>query len=375
MLSRFSDRRYVHPDPESNYGRFLDHLYEHLRESRYDTVFDPADGTRLWLSKHRDRLEATGALVAVEDWPTLRTVVDRAGLFERTAAVVPTPETYAPADRSTVEALAPDLTYPVVVRPRRRTVWRDDGRRVRRPAGEAHRASSPAALVETYRSLLANAPTLRERPPLVQEHVPGQPTAAVVLADDGDVAAAFQERRRRPSSWSGSPAVLDAVDDPSVQSAAAAVAGELSWTGPVRLVFVERPDGEHVLVGAEAGYPESIPFAVRCGVDVPWLHYRRLMGESVAHDGDYDTDVRWQRATPDLRWAFGELTRGHAGAVGAALSDLVRADHLLADLSDPLPELRALASGSAGAPDAHGRTVHERGPAGLVDPEVAADAT
>jgi predicted ATP-grasp superfamily ATP-dependent carboligase len=350
MLSRHSDDSYVHPDPRRDADAFVDHLVSAIPAQSVDLVFAPTDWLSVLLSRHGDAIESTGATLALEDWSTLRLVDDKARLFDRMADVdVPCPETRAPRSVREVAALAPEMSYPVVVKPRSKTLW-VDGVHSRHLVDDANYAASPADLVTTFESMLAADPRLREHPPIVQAFVPGETTATVVLADGGEVRAHFQERRLRTAPASGgNSALLGAVDDPRMLTYAERVVAALDWTGPAQVEFMQRPDGEYELVEVNGRYWGSLPFAVRCGVDVPWLHYRQLRGERVSHDGDYRTDVVGRRMLEDGKWFLEQLSDRNLRAVGPFLADFVRADHLFVSASDPLPTLGAVVRGPRAA--------------------------
>ncbi|WP_335999857.1 ATP-grasp domain-containing protein [Halorientalis halophila] len=339
MLSRHSDGRYVYPSPADGAREFLDHLLTYLEDAEHEFVFGPTDWMTFLLSKHGEEVAATGTVPAVEEWDTFRTVFDKASLFERLRGVdVPCPETHAPSSIEEVEAIADDLSYPVVVKPRSKTYWNDEGEYSTHLVGDSNYADSPAELTATYRSLLAQEPELRDWPPIVQEYVPGETTTTVVLADEGDVRAHFQERRLRTVPPSGgSSALLGVVDDPQMRRYAERVIGAFDWTGPAQVEFMQRPDGEYVLIEVNGRYWGSLPFAINCGVDFPWLHYRQLCGEWVSHDGDYRTDVVQRRTTQDVEWLGHQLRDRNVRALAPFLADVVRADHTFVSASDPVP--------------------------------------
>lgn len=340
MLSRYSEGEYVYPDPRRDAGAFVDTLLSYLRTTDHEFVFGPTDQLSYLLSKHKADIEATGTRVAAEDFERFREVYDKAQLFERLSSVpVECPETHAPTSIDDVEALAPTLSYPVVVKPRSKTHWPadSDGYETHK-VSDRNYADSPDDLVDTYRTLLAETPALADWPPIVQSYVPGQTTTTVVLADDGEIRAHFQERRLRTVPPSGgSSALLGVVDDETMRRAAARVIEEIGWTGPAQVEFMERPDGTYVLIEMNGRYWGSLPFAINCGVDFPWLHYRQLRGERIQHDGSYRTDVVQRRTSEDFEWLYHKLAAGEYTVLVRFLADFVRADHTFVSTTDPLP--------------------------------------
>lgn len=339
MLSRYSDGQYVYPDPQTDRERFIEHLLSYLRDEDHEFVFGPTDSMTYLLSKHGEEIERTGTEVAVEDWDTFQQVFDKARLFEQLSeTAVPCPETHAPAGLDDVESLASDVPYPVVVKPRSKTCWDQQGQYRTLLVEDRNYADEPAELVETYRTILTEMPDRHNWQPLIQEYVPGETTTTVVLADEGTVRAHFQERRLRTVPPSGgSSALLSVVDDPQMRTYAERVMETFDWTGPAQVEFMERPDGEYVLIEVNGRYWGSLPFAINCGVDFPWLHYRQLRGETVSHDGDYQTDVIQRRTAQDVKWFRQQLADGNFRAAGKFLTDFARVDHTFVSLSDPLP--------------------------------------
>jgi predicted ATP-grasp superfamily ATP-dependent carboligase len=359
-LSRWSAGTYRHP-PLADGEAFLDDLLGHLDATRYDAVFAPGDASSSLLARHKPRVEACGPVLAVEDWARYRLTADKAAFFDPVADLdVPTPETHAPTSLAAVDRLADRLDYPVVVKPRSKSVWTADGRHRYALVDDENYADSPDALRRTYRRLCARSPVLRDDPPLVQAYVPGDTTATVVLADRGTVVRYFQEERLRtyPASG-GNSALLAPVRSRRMLAYTERVVAALDWNGPAMVEFMRRPDGEYVVIEVNGRYWGSLPVALTAGVDVPALHYRLLCGErpDPAGRGVYRTDFRQRRLFyEDCRWLVERLGDGDVGALVPFLTTFVTASHTFVSPSDPLPTLGALAgAGSLGVRLAAGR--------------------
>lgn len=343
--TRYSTRTYEHPDPEPDAERFLAHLESYLARTDHDVVIPAVDATTALLARAKPRLEATGTLVGTADPERFDAVFDKARLFRTLVdAGVPTPETYAPESLADMDDVAERVDYPAVVKPRSKTIW-FEGRHTRHRVTDANYVAGPAELRSTYRALVASHESLAASLPLVQEFVPGETVCANVLADGGDVVASFQERRVRTHPASGgNSALLAALADDSLRTLGETVIDAIDWTGPAMVECMRRPDGSDVVIEVNGRYWGSLPFAIRSGVDVPWLHYQQLLGESVVGPSSYRTDLLLRRLLfEDCKWLCEQLSRGQYGALWPFLRDTVRADHTFVDFDDPLPTVAALA--------------------------------
>lgn len=345
-LSRYSDAAYVYPEPAESADRFVSHLVSYLQSSDHDAVVPVRDKTSTILSAHKAELTETGTTVAVEDWETYERVYDKGRFFELADSLsVPTPETYHPTSTAEVEEIATETSYPAVVKPRSKTVWDGAGNCHYTRIDDAHYADSPDELVAAYCEMLDRNPFLeaKEHYPLVQEYVPGTTTTTVVLADDGDVAADFQEERVRTHPASGgNSTLLRGLCEPQMRTYAERVVEALEWTGPAMVEFMRTPDDEYYLIEVNGRYWGSVPFAVESGVDIPWLHYRQLRGDTLDQDRSYRTDVLQQRLlNEDLKWLIEQLGRGNPIALPRFLWTCVTAKQMFVSGEDPLPTVGA----------------------------------
>lgn len=350
-LSKYSDRTYSSPDPSEEPERFVSNLERYLDATDHFAVIPTQDATTALLARHKPRLEETGTLVATEDPETFERAFDKERLADLVAerTSVPQPATFAPESVDAVEDIAPRVSYPAVVKPRSKSAVdggdrdrdRDRDRVTHHRVSDSSYVAGPDELVARYRETVAESEGLADHLPLVQEYVPGTTTTTVGLADDGELAAHFQEERLRtyPSSG-GNSALLKAVESETMLAYAEEVLGALSWTGPAMVEFMRTPDGEYRFIEVNGRYWGSMPFAVNSGVDVPWLHYRQLRGEDVAWEGGYRTDVVQRRLFfEDVQWLGERLGDGDVGALGTFLRSFATSDPTFYRPDDPLPTL------------------------------------
>jgi predicted ATP-grasp superfamily ATP-dependent carboligase len=345
MGSKHADDRFVHPDPDEDGPGFIEALREHLAESTYFAVFSVLDKTTALLSKHKPELEATDTTVAVEDWETFRQAYDKARTFALADALeVPTPATFTPESVAETRAIADSVPYPAVVKSRSKSVWAPDGTHHLHRVRPSDYVDGPDELVERYRGMLDEDGALREYPPIVQEYVPGETTTTVVLADEGDIRAYFQERRLRTfPAAGGNSTLLDGVDEPRMAEYARRLIGELGWTGPAQVEFMCAPDGEFYLIEMNGRYWGSLPLAINSGVDFPWLHYQLLQGLALPNQQGYRTDVVQRRLLyGDLKWLVEQFQARNVAALWPFLAAFLTARHTFVSLRDPVPTVLAL---------------------------------
>lgn len=348
--SRFSAGTYHHPDPAASAEAFVDHLVDYLTAVDHVAVLPVSDGTSLICSTYKQAIEATGTAVGVEDWATFERAFDKGTLFELVEPLsVPIPRTVAPQSLDDVEAMAHDVTYPAVVKPRSKTTLDAAGRSHKTRIDDANYATSPAELLRAYGAVLDRNPVLVEQDhyPLVQERVPGRTTTTVVIADAGTIRTYFQEVRLRthPSSG-GTSTLLRGMHEPRMLAHASAVIEALDWTGPAMVEFMETPEGEFFLIEVNGRYWGSVPFAIESGVDIPWLHYQLLCGSDPDFPETYQLGFRFHRLLyGDLKWLAEQLGRGNYLAPLTVGWACLTARQQFVSVSDPLPTLNALAQG------------------------------
>jgi predicted ATP-grasp superfamily ATP-dependent carboligase len=155
--------------------------------------------------------------------------------------------------------------------------------------------------------------------------------------------------------------LLGAVFDPEMLWYTGSVLDRLDWTGPAMVEFMHTPEGEYYLIEVNGRYWGSLPFAIACGVEFPWLHYCQLLDRDppTVAPGDYRIDIRQCRLLyEDVKWLGERLEAGDIGAVGPFLAAFVRARQTWFSAADPLPTAGAiLQAAQVGANDLTRRLV------------------
>lgn len=344
-VSKYATDAYIHPDPDDDCYAFLDHLRTHLADNDYFAVVPVTDKTTALLSRHKAELEQTGTVVAAEDWGTFSLVYDKANTFDFAAKLdVPAPTTLTPESPADLDRIRDELSYPAVIKARSKSLWATDGTHKLSRVNDSHYVRSPDELQSTYEAVYASNDVYEEHPPLIQEYVPGETQTTVVLADEGEILAHFQERRLRTDPPNGgNSTLLDGVRNQRMFGYAQSLIELLEWTGPAQVEFMKRPDGEFQLIEINGRYWGSLPLAINSGVDFPWLHYQLLRGERPKSVESYRTDIVQRRLLyGDLNWLQHCLAENDFQALGPFCRAFIGPKHTFISVDDPRPTAIAL---------------------------------
>lgn len=288
--SRFVSRHDVIPTLADD-GAFLEALAE--RAAGYDVVLPVSTNVTLACAAQREKIPARLPLPPLA---ALRRANDKsAALAIARKAGVPIPVTYAPEDEEELEGVLDRLRFPAVVK------LRDDAGTVLDPGQRYAIGRSADEVRQAFRRLQAIKPF-----PLIQEKVEGPGYGVGILAEQGRVLASFAHRRLREYPITGGPssACVSVIDD-RLTGYAAAVIGELGWTGVAMVEF--KKDDDYRLMEVNPRFWGSLPLATRAGVNFPHLLCRRAMGEEIGGPPRYEAGVRLRFLPLDAAAAWSAL--------------------------------------------------------------------
>jgi predicted ATP-grasp superfamily ATP-dependent carboligase len=291
--SRYAHRRLVLADPLRAPDRLAAELGALALREPGRVWFPLTDATLAVVDLARDRLGT--AILPISSAESLALAWDKGRLLSvAEAAGVATPRSWMPETAAQVEALAADLPYPVVLKPRRSRLRTAQGF----VTGEVAYVHSARELCAAYAALAARIPA-----PLIQERVPGYGMGVFLLADHGRVLARFAHRRLREKPPSGGVSVLreSIAVPPALAQAADRLLGALAWHGVCMIEFkVDARDRVPRLMEINPRFWGSLALAIDAGVDFPWLLYQLALGHAPAPVSSYRLGVR-------SRWELGDL--------------------------------------------------------------------
>jgi predicted ATP-grasp superfamily ATP-dependent carboligase len=303
------------------------------------------EGTLLPLSRERAQFEAVGARFVL---PAHERVLEACSKTHTTRLAehlgIAVPRTWnLDNDPATVMRLAPDLPYPVVLKP---ATSFEHAHGTVSTTGAPVYARNPDELIEAWRDLTRRASSI-----LIQEFVVGRGAGYFALMRHGVPLVEFAHRRIRDVRPTGSgSAVRESVAmDARIRTASRRMLAALQWHGVAMVEYRIRPDGEPVFLEVNGRFWNSLPLAIAAGVDFPRLLVELGTKGSITTQPAYREGVRCRWWLGDFRHLL-QVWRGAPAGYPVAfpsrmatLRDFVMPQagtvHDNFTLSDPLPEL------------------------------------
>jgi predicted ATP-grasp superfamily ATP-dependent carboligase len=304
--SRFTSGRVRGPDPATQPEAFARVVGRASSKRGVDLVIPITEEAILALAAHPEVLEPTTRL-AVAPAPAMETTRDKWATLELARRLgVPAPKTVLVTSLADVDEAARDLSFPVVMKPRRSRLLSDG----RVEAFAVGYAGSHEELRRAMAGLLGRVDVL------VQEFVEGDGHGVELCLREGIPLAAFQHHRLRevPVTGGASSYREGVALDPTLYRYATDLMSELRWTGLAMVEFKVGPDGPR-LMEVNGRVWGSLPLAVQSGVDFGGFVADVFLGEADGSSrpsiGDYETGIRSHDLGLELVW-IGSVLRGRA---------------------------------------------------------------
>lgn len=281
------------PDPDLEPAAWLKFMFDLAREiGRKPALIPSSDQFVTAIAKHTAALREHFLLSPGIELQGL--LADKHSQYELAAAHgMPMPRSQRIQCIDEVERFAAGATFPCLVKPMHFREWR------RLPAGhpllnaKIAIANSPAALVDHYRRVEEVTPNV-----ILQEIIQGPDSAKRVYlscygTDGTRIAhATFRELRCDPVGF-GPATVSEPVVDPETDAICDQFLRSIGYVGICEIEMKwDSRDGKVKLIEANprlSGGGDAAPYA---GVDLCWLHYLDLIGQTAAPVGPCGNDFR-----------------------------------------------------------------------------------
>lgn len=291
--SRFSERYFQYPAPQSQPEQFVDSIAALVKTENIQIILPMTELTATLLLRSRSRF--SGVILPFPNRCTVDSLADKCSLMQLAESLeVPIPRTWFADSPDNLPINLEKLPYPVVLKPVKS--WLEhNGEWLHTSVRFAENASEAASILETD-------PAFDGHTFMLQKRVSGSGQGVFALYDQGQALAFFAHRRLREKPPRGGVSVLsESIPvDPLLLAHARALLDAAGWHGIAMVEFKVADDGTPYLMEINTRFWGSLQLAVDSGVDFPWLLYRLACGEQVEPVNDYQTGIR-------LRWLLGDL--------------------------------------------------------------------
>lgn len=273
---------------------YRDELLELASRSDIGTIVPVRECDTYLFAKYRDEFEAVVSLVSPE-LDTLRVAHDRLRLAEAAAAAgVPYIETTRLSDvREWTSDVVVKSRYNVLTDEYVDALSPSDCEEVKTvrflPAGDH---PDPTAL----RAELRHDPIVQPFVHQTEKHL------YCGLWDDGEPLSTYQHRQIRRNSWVGGGGVYRvSAYSVAVEQAAYDLLSHLDWTGFACIEYVkDAATGEWKFLEINPRLWQSLPEAVRAGVDFPFHYWLHTQDRTDEIEDDYETGIACHNAYGEL---------------------------------------------------------------------------
>jgi predicted ATP-grasp superfamily ATP-dependent carboligase len=287
FFSKYCNEKLIYPSHQKYPIDWLNWLVRELSTRSYEMVMPISDNCVEMVSKNRDIISQY-TKVPVVDHATWMKARDKSETLKfAMQAHVPHPETRFIAEINEVEAVANEMEFPVVIKPKQSCGSR----------GIVY-VPKPENLHKAYLSVHNAYPF-----PMVQEFIPrGGSTYGVSLLfnKEAEPRAVFAHKRLREFPVKGGPSTLrESVHNPELVDMAVRLLKSINWYGVAMVEFKEDPrDGQYKIMEINPRFWGSLPLAILAGVDFPYLLYRMVMDGDVEPVMNYPEGVRCRWLLP-----------------------------------------------------------------------------
>ena len=284
--SRYAEPRLA-PDPLDDEEGFIEALRSIAEETNGQLpIFPTHDEHVNAIARHAGGLDERYRF-PFPSWEVLERIQSKRHQLETAAAAgLPVPRTFHPTSRDEALAAGEELGFPVMVKPSANVGFRrSHGRQLFRckTAAELERAYEAAAPYE----------------PMVQELIPGGDeelyTFGSYVSRDGEALGLFSGHKlRQTRGYMGSARIGEAVWVEEVVEQGLAFLHALGYHGISQVETKRDPrDGRYKLMEINPRLWQWHSLAAACGVDLPYIAYRDLVGDPLPPARMHGDGKRW----------------------------------------------------------------------------------
>jgi predicted ATP-grasp superfamily ATP-dependent carboligase len=289
FYSRYASGTFQYPSPLTDRAGFVDAISSQVKKLGPCPLFAFSDSTLLPLvTQHRAGLSDSLLYPLPLQLENFHTAFDKGLTLQLARSLgLETPRTWIIGSIGDLDDIEAQVSYPVVLKPRRTVYWNNNSG-VQRTAVFA---LSRKDLIEKCNHLVKRTGEF----PLLQKYIVGEETGVEFLCHHGQILAACAHRRLRSASPTGGSGVLTetvSLDYCGTAQRAERLVSALQWSGPIMVEFkICRETSIPYLMEINGRFWGSLALASAAGVDFPLLQYQLACGKIFPQQMNYNSGV------------------------------------------------------------------------------------
>lgn len=256
---KFSNKKYI--IPPANDPRFIERLFKTSLKEELDVLIPTVDEELLIISKNKKKFEEKGVKIAISDYESIITALDKYHLYTKLASSkIPTPKTYL-----VNEIKLENLNYPLILKPR------------------TGRGSRNITICNNYEELKFLIQKIENLDILIQEYVVGEEFTIDTLSNfDGKPLVAVPRKRieiKGGVSWKGA-----IIDNKLVRDTALRSIEVLKVKGPACVQAKLDENGLPKIFDVNPRIGGTTSLTIKAGVNIPYLTVKLLLGMKIVKE-------------------------------------------------------------------------------------------
>ena len=297
-------------------------------------VFPTHDATVEILSKNRAAL-GQYYRISVPQWSATKLAHNKILTYNMARKTgIPVPHTFFPLNIDELRRIGRDLEYPVIIKPAVMHTFY---------AKLKTKAFKVGNLEELERMYKKACTVIDPSEIMVQEIIPGSARdlySCCCFYKQGVLKASCigQRCRQIPMDFGKATTFVQSADVPQLRQYSDDLLKAIGYYGLAEVEFMQDPrDGIFKLLEINPRSWKWHTFAIKSGIDMPYLIYRDLVGTGIDRNTAVRLDVKWVEIISDLYVAFGEIAKGNLSVQGYLDSLKGDLEFAIASQDDPLP--------------------------------------
>lgn len=334
-IARFSryTKRFMRCPSVRDENHFFNFLIDLARKENLEgwVIYPNDDETVYFLAKYKKQLEAHYR-VPTPSWDIVKFAYDKRLTYQLAEKYgIAIPRTVYPRNVDELEELP--LEFPVVIKPSIKEPF------FSRTKKKAIRADTKQQLVEEFKMALS---IIDSSQIMVQDFIPGGPDklfSVGSLFKGGEFLGKVVAKRTRqhPMDFGHATTYAETVDVPELEEIAKSILGLIGYYGLAEVEFMLDPrDGRYKLIEINARPWGWHTLAIAAGVDLPYMLYQDMIGETTQANG-FHKGIKWIRLTTDVPTATREILKGKLKISDYVSSLRGRKQFAVLSVKDPLP--------------------------------------